>query len=374
MTPALMMTLSPSFKLLGTVCGIAVSFSLGSTGDAAEFEDYDTDRDGRISKAEFAAQTKRPSTASVPLKKEDAVAAEQPKKAEELSLIGWLERDFQIRQSFFTPKESVNPAKFSWTKAKGTPSFYQLDAAVLWQPSFLSSGQVLGSGSLSWFVSPSFEAHVSTATGGAQDQLSYRVPITLNYVPGGASILDEMDNPGAVPGKGHFITVHTFLASPTYQTDRHDNTRSIAAEIFYTPTIPDLSIGVRRSLFGTDSVQLLWRPYVGFELGDYLERNATTSVLTEREVSRFVARAEADLQLGRRFSLVGSYISRTELNGERRTFHYGEVSAVFVLDTALPESEAKQPHFTTGVTYKRGQDAPKFGDVDVFTAWIGVRF
>jgi hypothetical protein len=337
-----------------------------------EFKDYDTDGDGKISKAEFARKATPPSIASS--KTDDRVATEQPKEKKELGLIGWLERDFQLRQSFFTPKESVNPAKFSWSKAKGESSFYHLDAAVLWRPAFLSDGEELGNGVLSWFIQPSFEAHISNQKGAAQDQLTFRVPFTLNYVPGGASVIKGMDTPGAVPDKGHFITVHTFLVSPTYQTDRHNDTRSLTAEIFYTPTIPDLAIGVRQPLFGTESVQLLWRPYIGLELGDYLERDATTSMAVERQVSRFVGRAEADLQFGRRFALVGSYVSRTELNGECRSFHYGEISAVLVLDTTLPEDESKQPHFTTGVTYKRGKDAPKFKQADVLTAWVGVRF
>ncbi|HEX8490515.1 MAG TPA: EF-hand domain-containing protein, partial [Chthoniobacterales bacterium] len=152
-----------SLKVLSAACGVAVLLLVAPTGFATGFEDYDTDGDGKISKAEFTRQAKRPSTA--PMKKVDAVASEQPKKEKELGLIGWLERDFQVRQSFFTPKESVNPAKFSWSKAKGKSSFYHLDAAVLWKPAFLSGGQVLGSGSLSWFIQPSFEAHISNQTG-----------------------------------------------------------------------------------------------------------------------------------------------------------------------------------------------------------------
>ena len=345
----------------------------GAATQAATFADYDTNNDGQISPAEFAASTSAlpPAVAMGPGKA--AVVPEPESKPEKSGWIAWLERDFQIRESFFTQEQAVNPAKLSWTKAKGQPSFYQLDAAVLWQPTFLTSGTTIGSKSLSWFIRPSFEAHVSTETGASQDQLTYRVPFTLNLTHGGAEMLAGMDTPGATPPK-RFITVHTLLASPTYQTDRHNATRSMAAEVFYTPTIPSLAMGVRQPLFGTDWLHLLWRPYAGVELGEYLERDATTTLALERSVSRFVARAEAELLIGERLALTGSYVLRRELQDAERTFHYGEVSGVLLLDRILPESEEEQPHFTAGVTYKRGQDAPEFEDVDVVTAWLGVRF
>ena len=345
----------------------------GAAAKAGEFSDYDTNKDGQISKAEFAAQAASlpPAVAMGPGKA--ALVPEPEAKPEKSGWIAWLERDFQIRESFFTQEQAVNPAKLSWTKAKGEPSFYQLDAAVLWQPTFLTSGTTIGSKSLSWFIRPSFEAHVSTETGASQDQLTYRVPLTLNLTHGGAGMLAGMDTPGATPAK-RFITVHTLLVSPTYQTDRHNATRTLEAEIFYTPTIPSLAMGVRQPLFGTDWLHLLWRPYAGVELGEYLERDATTKLALERSVSRFVARAEAEVLFGERFAVTGSYVLRRELQDAERTFHYGEVSGILLLDTVLPASEEEQPHFTAGVTYKRGQDAPEFEDVDVVTAWLGVRF
>ena len=352
---------------------LAAILLLGVIANAAEFTDFDTNKDGKISKAEFAAQAVRATAAATQEKGKAAVTPEPPPKAEKSGLIAWLERDFQIRESFFTPDKAVNPAKLSWTKAKAEPSFYQLDAAVLWQPAFLSSGTTIGMKSLSWFIRPSFEAHVSTESGAAQNQLTYRVPFTLNLTHGGQGMLAGMDTPGTSP-PNRFVTVHTLVVSPTYQTDRRDATRAMEAEIFYTPTIPSLALGIRQPLFGTDWLHLLWRPYVGVELGEYLERNATTQLALERSVSRFVTRAEAELLIGERFAITGSYVLRHELSGIERTFHYGEVSAVIMLDTVLSESDDEQPHFTAGVTYKRGQDAPEFVDVDVVTAWLGVRF
>ncbi len=355
---------------------MAVALLGGRAALGLDFADFDTNHDGVISKQEFAAYTAAEAKAK-PATGKNEVAVEKPAKKEKGGLVGWLERDFEIRESLYTPggelDPSVNPAKLSWTKARHQDSFYQLDAAVLWKPSFLSGGTTIGDSALGWFLQPSFEAHVSTEPTSSQNQLTYRLPITLNYIPGGREILAGMDDPNAVPKK-RFITVHTLMVSPTYQTDRHNDTRATEAEIFYTPTIPSLAIGVRQPLFGSNAVQFLWRPYVGVELGDYMDRDATTSLLFEKNISRFVARAEAELLFGERFAITASCVHRTEFNGEERSFNYGEVSALLILDTKLPDNEKEPPHFTMGVTYKRGKDAPEFEDVDAVTAWLGVRF
>lgn len=369
--------------ILGFTC-----FCLGS-----EFDDIDTNHDGVVSKKEWEAWKKKTSQSATTEQKSatDSAATSNEKKSG--GLIEMLQRDFEIRESFFadgsrpspgTPSDfsgstasvasaaSSNPARLSWTKPSQGSAFYQLDAAVLWKPSFLSSGTELFSDAVAWFVEPTFETHVSSEVGAAQDQLTYRIPLTLEYFPGGKEILAGMDNPNAVPTK-RFLTVHTLMVSPTYQTDRDNNTRSIEAEIFYTPTIPSLAIGIRQRLFGLKSAQLRWRPYVGFEFGDYLNQDKTTGVPTQSSISRCVFRVEADLSLSERFALTGSYVGRIELNGTNDSFNYGEISAQVFLDSTLP-TNGEPPHFSAGITYKRGQDAPDFVDVDAVSAWVGVRF
>jgi hypothetical protein len=42
------------------------------------------------------------------------------------------------------------------------------------------------------------------------------------------------------------------------------------------------------------------------------------------------------------------------------------------LDPTLPTNG--EPHFSIGITYKRGNDAPDFANVDSVNAWLGVRF
>src|SRR5262249_48213112 len=161
-----------------------------------------------------------------------------------------------------------------------------------------------------------------------------------------------MDNPNAVPKK-RFITVQTLIISPTYQTDRDNNTRSIEAEIFYTPTIPCLAAGIRQPLFGLTSVQLRWRPYVGFELRDYLRRaTAASSMFHHHDIARFTIRAELELALGNWFALTGSCVSRTDLGDAHDSFNYGQLSGQLFLDPVLP-TNGDPAHFSIGITYKR---------------------
>jgi hypothetical protein len=378
------MKVTPPATLVALLGYAAIAF-------ASEFDEIDTNHDGVISREEWNAWNKKTSQAESVEKKAPAKTQASSHEDRSAGVIKWIERNFEIRQSFFgtgtssldTASEfsglgesvvstaSSDPARVSWTKPSNGSAFYQVDAAVLWRPSLLSSGTQLPGNPIAWFVEPTFEAHVSSQPGSAQNQLSYRSPITLDFYPDQNEIAG-MDNPNAVPPK-RFISVHTFIISPTYQTDQDNNTRLIEGELFYTPTIPSLAIGIRQPIFGLSKVQVRWRPYIGFELGDYLSENKSTGAASESNISRFVFRAAADLSLGDRFSLSGSYVSRIELNEGGTSFNYGEVSGQMFLDPTLP-TNGEPPHFSIGITYKRGNDAPDFANVDSVNAWLGVRF
>jgi hypothetical protein len=360
---------------------------------ASEFDEIDRNHDGVVSRVEWNAWKSKTSHS-------DIVAEEVPSRPQASSnehkgvdIIKWIERNFEIRESFFSSGStsppgssaefaslsssvastaSSEPARVSWTKPSNGSAFYQLDAAVLWRPYFLSSGTEFLGNPIAWFIEPTFETHVSSEPGSAQNQLTYRSPVTFEYFPGGKEILAGMDNPNAVPTR-RFITVNTFIISPTYQTDQDNNTRLIEGELFYTPTIPSLAIGIRQPVFGLKKVQFRWRPYTGFELGDYLSQNKATGFASESNISRFVFRAAADLSLGERFSLTGSYVSRIEVGEAGKSFNYGQVSGQLFLDPTLPAND-EPPHFSIGITYEKGNDAPDFTNVDSVNAWLGVRF
>jgi hypothetical protein len=304
------MKVTPAAALVALLGFAAIVF-------ASEFDEIDTNHDGVISREEWNAWKKKTSQAESVEKKAPVETQASSDEDRRVGVIKWIERNFEIRQSFFgsgspwpasTSSEfsalsgsiastaSSDPARVSWTKPSNGSAFYQVDAAVLWRPSFLSSGTEWFGNPVGWFVEPTFEAHVSSEPGSAQNQLSYRSPITLEYFPGGKEILAGMDNPNAVPPK-RFITVDTFIISPMYQTDQDNKTRLIEGELFYTPTIPALAIGIRQPVFGLSKVQFRWRPYIGFELGDYLSENNSTGAASESNISRFVFRAAGDLSV-----------------------------------------------------------------------------
>src|SRR5262249_37548225 len=194
-------------KLVPIGVGLCVAFLTvaGRSAPASEFDDIDTNHDGVISKQEWQAWKEKESKQATAAKKPSPKAEGKSSESKTPGLIEWLQRDFEIRNSFFSsgspPKPgtpsalsgypasvaseaSSDPARLSWTKPSDGSAFYQLDAAVLWHPSFLSSGTELFNDSVAWFAEPTFETHVSSQSGSAQDQLTYRLPITLEYYLG----------------------------------------------------------------------------------------------------------------------------------------------------------------------------------------------
>jgi hypothetical protein len=370
-------------KLLCFLIGNALCLVQSRVEATTDFDQSDTNGDGVISREEFAAR-KLASEKSVEKVPPKPAAEPTPSQENQSKFLQFIQDNFEIRETFFTAGQkandllgtdptslkdsaSTNPARISWTRTASSGSFYQVDAAVLWKPKFLDHPPQAG---LDWLVQPNFEAHISTKEGSAQDQLTYRVPVVLNYTP---INLIGMDTSGATPAP-RFITTHRFVLSPIYQTNRKDNTRTLQAELYYTPTIPSLASGIRQPLFGSNTIQFLWRPYIGFEFGDYVNRDAITQMLVPSSISRFVFRGQGELMLGDRFTITGSFIHRTELNGDNRSLDYGELSGVVALDPTRTFNSKDPPHFTAGVTYKRGKDAPDFDNGNETTAWVGVQF
>lgn len=345
------------------VAAIASSFSLVH---ADEFDRLDKNHDGVVTREEFAAREEID-----PGRKETAAPTKNPTstvKTEKGWLIRALERDFKIRKSFLSDADSADPAKLSWTKAKDSAAFYQLDLAVMWTPTFLDSqrgwpDKKVGPDLLGWTVTPSFESHIATDPKASQNSLTYRIPVTLSYdINGWARDLAGVSG-GQMPPRS-FVENHALIISPTYQTDRQNGTTAMEVEIFYTPSIPDLALGVQKDL-APGWLSFRWRPFIGFELGEYTNTGSTGNANTD--IARFSAKIQAELWFGKHLALAADYVHRTEISGDQRSFNYAELSAIYLFDPS-------DKHFSTGVTWKRGKDAPNFQDVDVLAAWFGVKF
>lgn len=269
---------------------------------------------------------------------------------EESSLLDNLGDYFLLRKSFLTADDATEPAKFSWTKAKGGSAFYELDLALGLNPKgfpFLHSGTSSQYWEFNWKIQPTFEAHTSTNEKAAQDSLSGRLPVSLYLQPNFET----------------FISQHKVVISLVYETDRHQETATIGGDLYYTPTIPALAIGVEKTI---DSVTFRWRPFFGVEGGHILENDNGALDPSKSEFFRLVIKLHADVWIGKQFVVSADYSVRDELSGNRGAHHYFEISPTLFLD--------KDHHFSVGLTFKRGKTTPDFSDVDSINAWVGILF
>src|ERR1700730_502856 len=279
--------------------------------------------------------------------KTDATNATEKDKP---SLLTDISNYLMLRKSFLTAEDKDEPAKFSWTKSEGEPSFYEFDLALGLNPKgfpFLHSGRSTESWDFNRKIQPTFEAHTSTQQKAEQDSLSARLPVTLYLQP-------NFDT---------FVSQHLLAISFVYETDRHQDTSTIGGDVYYTPTIPSLAAGIEQT---AGALAFRWRPFIGFEGGHILENDKGALDPSENEFCRFVLKLHADLWIGKQFALAADYSLRTELTGNQSTHGYFEVSPIVYLD--------KDHHFSAGLTYKRGKTTPDFSDVDSVNVWMGVLF
>lgn len=269
---------------------------------------------------------------------------------EENSLLNNLGDYFLLRKSFLTSDDATEPAKFSWTKSKGESAFYEFDLALGLNPNgfpFLHSGTSTQYWEFNWKIQPTFEAHTSTKAKAEQDSLSGRLPVSLYLQPNFET----------------FVSQHKIAISLVYETDRHQETTTIGGDLYYTPTIPALAIGVEKTF---NKVTFRWRPFIGLEGGHILENDNNALDPSKSEFFRLVLKFHADVWIGKHFVVSADYSMRDDLLGDSAVHHYYEVSPTLFLD--------KDHHFSVGVTFKRGKTTPDFSDVDSINAWVGVLF
>lgn len=292
-------------------------------------------------------------------------------------VISFLENNFRIRDdSAGISGDAVadEPAKFSWTHARGESSYYSIDAAVLFTPAWLDwhwdkvetgendelQGWVVGGR-----IRPAFEAHVSTQEGANRNQLTYSALIQGRYkwFPGGHdNVRTEALNPERLP----FLSAHYFELSPVYVTDRVASVRTWGMDLRYEPSIPFLNLNhdAARRLFGLPWLEGSMKGSVGFAFRKY-ERGSPMAT-ADADYGELVAAYEGEVVLFRRLTLRAKYGAASDLWGDMKSHDLFEGSAEVLLD--------ERNHFTVGVSYIYGEEEPTFAKVDSITAWVGVKF
>src|ERR1700730_14097039 len=140
--------------------------------------------------------------------KTDATNATEKDKP---SLLTDISNYLMLRKSFLTAEDKDEPAKFSWTKSEGEPSFYEFDLALGLNPKgfpFLHSGRSTEFWDFNWKIQPTFEAHTSTQQNPHHHLLSARPPNTPNHQPNPQTSLPQ----------------HRHTTPPPHKTHRHHQT------------------------------------------------------------------------------------------------------------------------------------------------------
>jgi hypothetical protein len=351
---------------------LATSVCVGQQVDA-EFRKIDTNGDGFIDPQEWNAyQSSRAKVSKSPPAAGGKTAISQSEGSESTTkssetFLDQISKQISIRKSFLSADDESEPAKFSWTKNKGEDSIYTFDFALLlhpqwnnktlfdWQHSF--SNFILG-----WQLEPTFEAHISTDATSAQDSLSYRLPVTLDFQPNTDDSYIQVPNAGDA-----YIQGIRLIVSSVYETDQNANTRTLGGDIFVTPTIPKLGIGAGLPL---GPLVFRWRPFVGFEGGNVIDDGGNVALRDTSDYFRFSLKLHTELWLNlwfpNQFECALDYYFREALANGTAGYNYLEVSPIFYFD--------ERQHFSTGLTYKRGKTTPQFADVDTLTVWVGMKF
>ena len=304
----------------------------------------------------------------------------EAKREKEGAVTRTISKYVKIHQSFFTDldgsfvafederKGITNPAKFTWTAVHGKKSTYQLDFAIQptattlepFEPS-IYGGYPTPLGNFMGAIYPMFEAHVATDEKDSKNQLLYSGV--------GEAHLTHPDNK-------FWQADHLFLLF-SWETDRHTDIGQKRLDAIWTPDwrIPgwDQDVSLHRffpALFSEHWV-FHFRPFAGIEciwIDKGFDKFRTEAKLpTAKEDFGFLhAGMSAEVRFEDRFALTSSYNYRAELYGKPGTHGYFELTASVKLDPGQ--------HFSTGVTYTRGEDSPLFKDLNKVEAWVGVEF
>lgn len=256
-----------------------------------------------------------------------------------------------------TGKDKNKGASFSYVWSRESASDYSADFFLAWDvpnsPDILVD---MGSN-----IRLSVEGHLSEDRSNNEDALSFRVGV----------VQDIEDIPGV---DGLYLTYMV-----THQSDIDFETRKLFFESEASPTITSLAIGsdwpgLDRNTGERPPVQFRWRPMAGFSLGHTFEAGRSSE--DENLLLRIPASLRAQLKLNFLQDFLGIDTDDAPapllfaeprmvilpIEGDNHLFFNGGLD--------IPFSE----NLSVGFQYKNGEAAPLFEDIQVYEAYMGVKF
>lgn len=298
-------------------------------------------------------------------------------------IIRFVENNFRIRddmEGVTGEAADDGPAKFSYTHPKAQSSYYSIDAAILFTPSWLDwnwekmetnkiPGQELRD-IRGWVTAarvwPAFEAHVSTKEGSTRNQLKYAALIQgrSKYFPGGND--NFRTETRGVEKSLPFVSAFNFEISPTYVTDRVAAVKSWGLDAVFEPSVPffNLNYDGARPLFGLRWLEGEAKGRFGVSLRSYEQGNPVPGA--DDNYGVFIAGLKGKLVFFQRLTVSASYATASDLWGDMKSHDLFEGSAELLVD--------ERNHFSVGMSYIHGEEEPTFERVDTVTGWVGVRF
>ncbi|MCP5059105.1 MAG: porin family protein [bacterium] len=284
-------------------------------------------------KTELARQAKE---------KKDAEAKRRGEEPD--TLIGELRSNGIHMRRSPTEKQDGKPATFSLNRSAGQSTVYSTDVAIIW-------GEFFEGKKANHSPSASLDVHISSDDTASENALRLQ-----------GGWLSSWDAP--------FYT----SAMLKYETDRDFDTRKATLELqgTFVPDGPDVAC-IHVYCWNDEElpVAFRWEPWIGTEAGYSFADGDSNE--TDDGILRLLGRLRADvrltfLQKPLRMKKVSLFAEETfrylPLERGDSTYQFLTAGLTFELDD----------HVSLGLTYKNGEDAPNFEDIDTFGLALGLKF
>lgn len=284
-----------------------------------------------------------------------AAQSQEPSK----NLFKWLHDAGFTLQRALSGKFAGEAAAFSFLSTLGDNTVFTADFALSWRPPMTTFKA--GPFDLSFLTS--VEGKLTSAESKSENAWRFR-----------ASLIGDTSQIGPIDST--FTSV-----SLKYESDQDFDTQKLMAEMVFTPTIRKLALGVPWPKAPTEQssghakqyppFQFLWRPFLGLDVGHTLVKGQSAE--TEETILRLQVRGRAKLLLNLvtqalRLQETSIFLDNTfyylPLEGRNDTHNFLVAGIEFLV----------AENVIIGFTYKVGEEAPNFEQIETFGGTIGIRF